>query len=1003
MASNGVKNPSIPPSSELRAAFNELRSFYTHQSRDFFENYNVKTGEAFQNDKTSNFISSILAADGAFFTTDLYTGRNVPREMGITPLTFDSKIAGDVKCYWAGPTGAGEDTNYYKNLLNTLNFNQVTQVISQPVQQKPPEPTTYTVAAGDSLSKIAQNKLGSQNRWKEIYELNKRAIGDNPNIINVGTVLTLPADNPAASPAPPAPQTEKSNAAFFFNKINSKPTQPDSLDNPHVSLYRYGNPYISVSTSASDYCNVFFNGIDNINLSLCVPYLRINIIDRCSRKSAKYPAMSLISFLRSSQEKDENDKIFFDAQPILFSEKNKTLTQLEKKLKNANVIGMEAFQSPNTLLPDPTQILDNPRRLDTSVPLMTLESLTVAIESNGVAALSKKIADLSIVLHDRSRLKDISTLVSAGNFSSLYFEIEWGWTHPHAAAQFDSPIAKYLNALRIREIFAPVSYNMTLQNGGGMNINLRLAGGATVDSMNGSVLIGNFVTQTLATSLFNKFIKSTIENDPILSRDNQTETRPVTTILTSKDRKGQLIDRDFIDKILRYTRQDGPSNTEDTKRLIRELENLINGDPGKQYSNKDGIKAIEDVLKQINVTEFGDLTFDKMSKKITGIRKEDFTTVGAYLTRLVAAPLAATGLYDEVQVHTFTFNDSAGAMASLPISDACINISEIIGKEDDKGSLYYNDAIARATSLLAERLSNPLLSTYMIESRTGTQAKGTETESATVAVTETNSTAVKQVKNDQTPDVPEDFTTPNIKCILRAVPAKVISQGVGSVSNSLANAEIDNTRLIAQIIVYDANATPNPDVIVKAYDYVNKRKTGVTSDLTPDLAKEIAKTAYPSITYGSLNSVIESVSVSTDTNGAIQTNNIIEFGKSLYTDSLKADKVANITELTVFPVSVSVTLFGLPIIERGQEIYLDLGTGTTLDSVYYVSAVRHDLRNMKFSTNLTLIPKGQGTVRGIGRIIENYKKATEKNTTQTQSIDSNVVSAPVRFGVRPII
>ena len=983
MASETVKNPSIAPTTELRSAYNEVKSFFSQQSKEFFANYDVGAGSqnSFQNEATSNFTSTILSTDGGFFTSDLFLNRNIAKDIGIKPLEFSKGVSGDVTCYWAKSDATGENAGYYKNLLTSINFSSGEITKSQSVQaadaQKDDGTEAYTVQENDSLSKIAQAKLGNKNLWKQIYDydFNKYVIGDDPNRISPGQVLLLPPVNPTSTVAVAPKEVEQTKAEFFFNKINSSDTRPDALDNPHVSLYRYGNPYISVSSAASDYCNVFFNGIDNVNLSLCVPYLRINVIDRCSKRGNKYPSMSLISFLKSSNDKDDSDKIFFGAQPILFDAKKRTATPIERKLKYGNVIGMESFQSPSTLLPDPTQILDNPRRLDTSVPLMTLESLTVSIESNGIAALSKKNADLSIVLHDRSRLKDISTLVSAGSFSSLFFEIEWGWTHPHAAAQFNNPIGRYLNSLRIREIFAPVSYNMSLQNGGGMNINLRLVGGAAVDSVNCSVLTGNFVTQTLASSYFDRFVKSTVENDPILNRGNKIETRPVTTILTSKDRKGQLIKREFVDKILRFARQDDVNTSEKTAALITELQSIVNGtDPAKQYSNKDGIKSLEDNLKKINVAEFSSQVFEKMKSKNNGLNAQDFTSVGAYLTQMVGIPLASSGLYDEVQIHTFTFNDSAGAMAKLPISDACIEITDTIGKEDAAGSLYSIDSVSRALNLLTDKLTNPFLPTYMIEKRADNEKKDSDTTAATRPVAAQNSAASRQNISDQVAEPPDDFTVPHIKYILRSVPAKVFNEDSSSTADKLANAVVDNTRLIAQVIVYDANATPDPGVIVKAYDYVNKKSD---ASLTPDTAKKIAKSAYPSITYGSLNSVIESVAVSTDTNGAIQTQNIIEFGKSLYMDNVKSDQVANVTELTVFPVSVTVSMIGMPIIERGQEIYLDLGTGTTLDALYYVSAVRHDLRNMKFVTNLTLLPKGQGTVRGINSIIDKYKKSTE--------------------------
>jgi nucleoid-associated protein YgaU len=59
--------------------------------------------------------------------------------------------------------------------------------------EKPPTKTkTYTVDSGDNLSAIAKQELGDANRWREIYELNKDVIGDNPDLIQPGMELKLP-------------------------------------------------------------------------------------------------------------------------------------------------------------------------------------------------------------------------------------------------------------------------------------------------------------------------------------------------------------------------------------------------------------------------------------------------------------------------------------------------------------------------------------------------------------------------------------------------------------------------------------------------------------------------------------------------------------------------------------------------------------------------------------------------------------------------------------------
>lgn len=52
-------------------------------------------------------------------------------------------------------------------------------------------PKTYTVQAGDNLSKIARHLYGDGTKWKAIYEANRDKI-KNPDLIHPGDVLTLP-------------------------------------------------------------------------------------------------------------------------------------------------------------------------------------------------------------------------------------------------------------------------------------------------------------------------------------------------------------------------------------------------------------------------------------------------------------------------------------------------------------------------------------------------------------------------------------------------------------------------------------------------------------------------------------------------------------------------------------------------------------------------------------------------------------------------------------------
>lgn len=57
----------------------------------------------------------------------------------------------------------------------------------------PTPPSTYVVKEGDSLWLIAQVVLGDGGRWGEIYDLNRELIGPNPDLLQVGLELRMPA------------------------------------------------------------------------------------------------------------------------------------------------------------------------------------------------------------------------------------------------------------------------------------------------------------------------------------------------------------------------------------------------------------------------------------------------------------------------------------------------------------------------------------------------------------------------------------------------------------------------------------------------------------------------------------------------------------------------------------------------------------------------------------------------------------------------------------------
>jgi len=129
---------------------------------------------------------------------EIWTENNDPIRLIITKLVNDIFLITEFEYKIVG--GTSGDIEYtlsfkrYKEIsvkeikkTSTTNTNATTTRTT-----KRETPKSYTVKAGDTLSKIALTVYGDSSKWEVIYEANKKIIGSDPNKLKVGTVLKLP-------------------------------------------------------------------------------------------------------------------------------------------------------------------------------------------------------------------------------------------------------------------------------------------------------------------------------------------------------------------------------------------------------------------------------------------------------------------------------------------------------------------------------------------------------------------------------------------------------------------------------------------------------------------------------------------------------------------------------------------------------------------------------------------------------------------------------------------
>lgn len=112
-----------------------------------------------------------------------------------TPINCDVYLSD----FTGTPTGGYGDINYSITLLQAKEIKvkksaKVNNTLPAAVPERPAPPAaqTYTVAKGDCLWKIAQRLYGNGADYTKIYEANKGLIGNDPDLIFSGQVLTIP-------------------------------------------------------------------------------------------------------------------------------------------------------------------------------------------------------------------------------------------------------------------------------------------------------------------------------------------------------------------------------------------------------------------------------------------------------------------------------------------------------------------------------------------------------------------------------------------------------------------------------------------------------------------------------------------------------------------------------------------------------------------------------------------------------------------------------------------
>jgi hypothetical protein len=456
----------------------------------------------------------------------------------------------------------------------------------------------------------------------------------------------------------------------------------------------------------------------------------------------------------------------------------------------------------------------------------------------------------------------------------------------------------------------------------------------------------------------------------------------------------------------------------------------------------DEIKRKMDVIKNgydpwIRKMSFG-------SKSITDGNIKNYVSLAKVFTVFLGMPLTSTRKFDDIQIFFYAFNDKASFAREMNIAQFPIAINDLETMLKEELKLEANMPIIKFVNFINKAFVGDQGATaYGMTGIFGERDKENKTKRKIAKQFEEDGTAMfgekqKILKSAYGEGEELSFKIPTLQIKVETVPAAkktVSSDGVNEpgadktilrlqifdsqttsfacLSALLNAAKRDQLGVITKSAgnVINKNTT-SPDHqeqfnfhLMNAINFnllepipINEKVTKETISMLggdgkrhfrikggfPALKNFIMR-SMPSARYGSQNSGIVKATVQSMQNPLLATINMQRQGLRPG-DEPQSKRDAGVP-MTVQPIECSLETLGCPLWEFGQQIFLDFGTGTSIDNIYQVTGIDHNLKSGEFKTNVKMT---QLTAWGVYEsMLDSVMKATAIIADKTKNPDNS--------------
>lgn len=850
--------------------------------------------------------------------------------------------------------------------------------------------------------------------------------------------------------------------------INETGTQTDSTSHVDCAIVQVFANRLAPASRDMGALTLFMNAMPTLEISRAVPFVDVVLIQEGNHFSAGNRIVSLSQgqFLLGNAEvpPDTVTRAILGANDAQVAYENSRVPEFERTTRdqegNERVVaspiataGMELFTSPQTLInsdeehlePDVFSDSDESQRrrqvpvIDKFRPLMSLKSVSFQVVGTG-GMMSYKSAKMSLVLHDRSRLAEVSALVRPSRYGTTHLMLEYGWSHPDAPAQSgfstlnqDNLFGSLIGALRVKEKYQVVNSSFDFDEAGQVNVELQLSMLSNRALQRSHIGIGiDNVSAFQQVKYLTDMIQELRSKIPTATAQSVFGEADVLGSLTNPQGALTPMSNDTIKEIRKLIalRNSGTENPQ-LRKLGESLAALMgsNGSGG----NEGAIKNLRSQMRSKITQRVSSLVSTSDPFFVAGspggqegtkeIKFPQYVSLGKVFASFILEPIAASGHYKDVQVIFYNFNDKASYMANRNIATFPVNKSDfekILTRELDQ---LVNMPVESFINFLGTYfVSDPASDAYGFNSMYSKIPNDPTEDSQRQLTKQYEEDDVKLFEDQQKilrnaynrPSGELEFKQPTISLVVESVPVRgseeqtilrmhvvdsqctahstvqslleaASSQAIGLLNTKAIAAQqtlgrsfvspdgSEESAYTAQeraVAEDDFTRTLNDAVKLNLLErYTRPAEPGESRQGPRDATGEpleryrikggfgklksfIMKTV-PSVRYGEGSSGILSAKVSSMNDSALTTVNILRQGRSPENPIGSREQGV---PLQVAPVECSLETIGCPLWSFGQQIFLDMGTGTTIDAVYGVTGVDHVIEPGSFKTSVRLTP-----------------------------------------------